>query len=164
MAGQASLQGGHGLAASLAPVVESLGGEGALTIGMTAATYGLIAGSLLGGPIGTWLINRNKVKIETDEQNLSLLESHLSQKDNDLVTGNSILISGAIIFTTLAIGLPTAQYITDVTGFTIPGHIFSLFLGILFRSFNDWKTIVPISTKSMEAISSVSLNMFLIMA
>ena len=48
MAGQASMQGGHGMAASLAPLMESLGANNALTVGMAAATYGLIAASLIG--------------------------------------------------------------------------------------------------------------------
>lgn len=164
MAGYASLQGGHGMAASLAPVAESLGEMNALNVGMAAATYGLIAGSLLGGPIGNWLIKRNNLKIETDDNAALQLSSLEEDNENGKVNEHNIFLAGAVIFIILAIGMPTAAWITDVTGFSVPGHIFSLFLGILFRSINDTKQIVVISDKSMEVISDVSLNMFLVMA
>ncbi|MEX6210292.1 sodium/glutamate symporter [Providencia huaxiensis] len=48
MAGQASMQGGHGMAASLAPLIESFGYDQALNVGLAASTFGLIAGSILG--------------------------------------------------------------------------------------------------------------------
>ncbi|WP_216635635.1 sodium/glutamate symporter [Sporosarcina sp. HYO08] len=163
MAGQASMQGGHGMAASLAPLIESLGGDNALTIGMAAATYGLIAGSLIGGPVGNWLISKNKLKIETDDGNLSALSSELQEKKTE-ITWQNILIEGSLIFVILAIGLPTAQWITNATGFSIPGHIFSLFLGIIFRSINERTSLVPVNDQAMDMISNVSLNMFLVMA
>lgn len=164
MAGQASMQGGHGMAASLAPLIESLGGENALTVGMAASTYGLIAGSLLGGPIGNWLIKRNKLKIETEDGNLDALSEELKENDEEKITGQSVMIAGTAIFVILAIGLPTANWITNITGFSIPGHIFSLFLGIIFRSFFENFSFVKKSNKAMEVISTVSLNMFLVMA
>lgn len=164
MAGQASMQGGHGMAASLAPLIESLGGENALTVGMAASTYGLIAGSLLGGPIGNWLIRRNKLKIETNDGNIDALSEKLKKDKGEKVTGQSVTIAGTAIFVILAIGLPTANWITEVTGFSIPGHIFSLFLGIIFRSIFENFSFVKTSNKAMEMISTVSLNMFLVMA
>ncbi|GGK05818.1 glutamate/sodium ion symporter GltS [Lentibacillus kapialis] len=167
MAGYASLQGGHGMAGSLSPVVESLGENNALTVGMAAATYGLIAGALIGGPVGNWLIKKNNLKIETDTMESNYMEE-LSQeiKDDkkDKLTSQHLFVSGAIIFIILAIGMPTAEWITNITGFSVPGHIFSLFLGIFFRSVNDKKQIVKMSDKSMDMISTISLNMFLVMA
>lgn len=163
MAGQASMQGGHGMAGSLAPVIDSLGSDGALTVGMTASTFGLIAGSLIGGPVGNWLITKNNLKIESNGGDISNLNRVLKEEE-EKITGQGILNSGFLILGTLAIGLPTAKFISIITGFAIPGHIFSLFLGIIFRSLNDRREIITISSKSMEVISTVSLNMFLVMA
>lgn len=167
MAGYASLQGGHGMAGSLAPVMESLGEMNALTVGMSAATYGLIAGSLIGGPIGNWLIQRNNLKIETDENKAERMKNLSDQPEESIeddVNSQNIFKSGAAVFIILAIGMPTAEWITSVTGFSVPGHIFSLFLGIFFRTINDTKKVIHISDKSMDIISTVSLNMFLVMA
>lgn len=166
MAGQASMQGGHGMAGSLAPLIESLGGSGALTVGMAASTFGLIAGSLLGGPIGNWLIKRNNLEIKSDNLNPEL--SELSKTDDlssdDTITPGKLLICGTVILVTLSIGLPLAQWITQSTGFSIPGHIFSLFLGVILHSINEKKQYIKISTKAMQCISLLALEMFLVMA
>ena len=63
-AGSISMTGGHGTAGGFASVLEGMGLEGAGTIGMAAATFGLIAGSMLGGPLAERII-RTKL---TDEQ------------------------------------------------------------------------------------------------
>ncbi|MDM9283513.1 sodium/glutamate symporter [Providencia rettgeri] len=139
MAGQASMQGGHGMAASLAPLIESFGHDQALNVGLAASTFGLIAGSILGGPVGNWLIQRNKLKIETDHVDLENLAESNSKEDK--ITAQQCIITGAVILSILAIGMPTAKWISTATGFTIPGHIFSLLL-----------------------ISTLSLEMFLVMA
>ena len=62
--GSVSMAGGHGTAGGFAGVLESMGLQGAGTIGMAAATFGLIAGSMVGGPL-TELIIRKKL---TNEQ------------------------------------------------------------------------------------------------
>ena len=48
--------GGHGTAGAFGPVLEDLGVSGATTLCTAAATFGLVAGSLIGGPIGRRLI------------------------------------------------------------------------------------------------------------
>lgn len=166
MAGQASMQGGHGMAASLAPLMESLGANNALTVGMAAATYGLIAGSLIGGPVGNWLIKKHNLEIKADVNNTDLkhLSEEIGNTQKEPITSHGVLIAIASIFVILAIGLPTANWITEVTGFSVPGHIFSLFLGIIFRSCFENTKIVTQSNGAMEIISTVSLNMFLVMA
>ena len=62
-AGSVSMTGGHGTAGGFAEVLENMGLKGADTIGMAAATFGLIAGSMLGGPLADFII-RKKLKQE----------------------------------------------------------------------------------------------------
>lgn len=162
MAGQPALQGGHGLAASMAPVVEATGVDGALTVGMAAATYGLIAGSLIGGPLATRLIERNKVKIESESYNYQLKEDY-AEPEKD-INNFGMLKALLLIFAALAIGFPVAGWITEVTGFAIPGHIFSLFVGIIMRSMLEQQKAFKIPGKEINLISIVSLELFLVMA
>ena len=54
--GSISMTGGHGTAAGFANVLEGMGLHGAGTIGMAAATFGLIAGSMIGGPLAERII------------------------------------------------------------------------------------------------------------
>lgn len=55
-AGSISMTGGHGTAGGFAKVLEEMGLHGAATIGMAAATFGLIAGSVIGGPLAEKII------------------------------------------------------------------------------------------------------------
>ena len=57
-AGSVSMTGGHGTAGGFASVLEGFGLHGAATIGMAAATFGLIAGSMLGGPLAEFIIRK----------------------------------------------------------------------------------------------------------
>lgn len=162
MAGQPALQGGHGMAASMAPVVEATGVDGALTVGLAAATYGLIAGSLIGGPLSTKLIERNKVKIESESYNYRVKEDYaVPEKD---INKLGILKALLLVFIALAIGFPIANWITDATGFAVPGHIFSLFVGIIMRSLLEQQKIFEIPAKEINLVSIVSLELFLVMA
>ena len=51
MAGSTPLTGGHGNAASFGPIAAEMGGVGALEVAIASATFGLISGSIIGGPI-----------------------------------------------------------------------------------------------------------------
>lgn len=56
--GSIPLVGGHGTSGSFGPVLESMGLSDATTIAFAAATFGLVSGSFIGGPIGELLIRR----------------------------------------------------------------------------------------------------------
>ena len=57
-AGSIPMTGGHGTAGGFASVLEGMGLQGARTIGMAAATFGLIAGSMIGGPLAEHIIRK----------------------------------------------------------------------------------------------------------
>ena len=59
--GSIPMVGGHGTAGAFGPVLEDFGIQGATTLCTAAATYGLIAGSMMGGPIGKMLIERHNL-------------------------------------------------------------------------------------------------------
>ncbi|KGR77615.1 sodium/glutamate symporter [Ureibacillus manganicus] len=162
--GAAALEGGHGMVAAMAPFIEESGGTGALTVGMAAATYGLVAGSLIGGPLGNWLIKRNNLKIETDEGWNRSLDASEGIKIEDQITVRNVFTLIAVIIIVLGVGTNVARWITDATGFTVPGHVFSLFLGLLFASINSKKQFVEMNRKGIEIISVISLELFLTMA
>ncbi len=67
-AGSISMTGGHGTAGGFASVLEGLGLHGAGTIGMAAATFGLIAGSMIGGPLAERIIRKKLTNEQMQEQ------------------------------------------------------------------------------------------------
>ncbi len=64
-AGSVSMTGGHGTAGGFAAVLEHMGLQGASTIGMAAATFGLIAGSMIGGPLAEFIIHKKLTHEQT---------------------------------------------------------------------------------------------------
>ena len=56
--GSIPMAGGHGTAGAFGSVLEDFGLIGATTVCTAAATYGLISGSLIGGPIADHLIRK----------------------------------------------------------------------------------------------------------
>lgn len=62
MCGNVSMEGGHGYSAAFGLTIENLGIEGAVGVGLSAATIGLIMGGILGCPVAKFLINKYKLK------------------------------------------------------------------------------------------------------
>ena len=71
--GSIPMVGGHGTAGAFGPVLEDFGIQGATTLCTAAATYGLIAGSMMGGPIGKMLIERHNLLATVVPEDDSLL-------------------------------------------------------------------------------------------
>lgn len=79
IAGSVSMTGGHGASGAFGPVIESSGLNGALSISMACATFGLVSGSIIGGPLGKRLIekyNLSSDECESDRNN-NILELSL---------------------------------------------------------------------------------------
>lgn len=69
------MTGGHGTAGAFGPVLEDFGISGATTVCTAAATFGLVAGSVMGGPLGERLVEkRNLLKTAIPEDDSLLLE------------------------------------------------------------------------------------------
>ena len=65
IAGSVSLTGGHGTAGAWGEILETKYAiEGAMALGMAAATFGLVMGGIIGGPLAKFLINRYKLASE----------------------------------------------------------------------------------------------------
>lgn len=107
MAGAVSLEGGHGAAAAFGATAAEMGYENASTVAIAAATFGLIAGSLTGGPLATWLINRNKLKIETKDIDLGSVD----QKKHEELDAGEVIIAGGIIAVVVVAGVALGRMV-----------------------------------------------------
>lgn len=70
--GSISMTGGHGTAGGFAGVLKDMGLEGADTLGMAAATFGLIAGSMIGGPMAEFIIRKKLTHEQMQPQDTSI--------------------------------------------------------------------------------------------
>jgi ESS family glutamate:Na+ symporter len=62
IAGSVTLVGGPATGMAFAPLFEQAGVQGAAPLAITAATFGIICGAVLGGPAGSWLIKKHRLK------------------------------------------------------------------------------------------------------
>lgn len=163
MAGAVSLTGGHGGAAAFGGMAEGLGHQSASIAALAAATFGLIAGSLLGGPIASFLIKKHNVNIEVDDVIMTP-----STKGNPIISTmvdtNAFLKMLALIILIMVIGRYLSTLFTDYTGFSLPSYVGAMLIAVIVRNINDALNIINIQEKSVDLISGASLGLFLTMA
>ena len=165
MAGSVSLTGGHGGAAAFGGMAEDLGHQSAAVAAIEAATFGLIAGSMLGGPVARFLIKRHNVKIEAidDGQNYNAEPKTLANTVKEIDV-NAFLKMLAVILGIMVVGRWGSAQFTAATGFSLPGYVGAMIIAIIVRNFNDSVKVFELNQKSIDLISGVSLGLFLTMA
>ena len=166
MAGAVALEGGPGNAAAFGPMAEKLGVIGATTVGITAATYGILVSGFLGGPTARWLIERHKTPIATAEDlELNALKESLDkERDADSITTPNVVKMITLILVMMVIGAMGAAKVKAVTGFDLPHYVGGMFMAIIFRNVNDAVKLVRLSPKSVDLIGDVCLGLFLTLA
>lgn len=163
--GSASLIGGHGTAIAWAPDIEKLGVEGALEIGVAAATLGLVLAALVGGPIAKFLIERRNLEPRDPDADpvVGLSHGEDAVQKVDYVTFMRVLL---MINFAIILGYIAHQALQEA-GLRLPLFVPCLIVGILLANL---KTLLfPASPKisgtpTLALISEFSLSVFLAMS
>ena len=170
--GSIPMVGGHGTAGSYGPLMEDMGIESANVIAIAAATYGLVAGSLMGGPTARGIINKYNLKstesgtgVELDDMSAADREK-AERVDVDAFTNAAILlIVAAGLGTLLTAALNNIQI--DIGNFhfkfTFPTYIGAMLIAAVIRNFCDAKHIV-LPSRALDLWGNVSLSIFLAIA
>ncbi|MGF9975643.1 sodium/glutamate symporter [Viridibacillus arvi] len=158
MAGAVSMEGGHGSAAAFGQTLEDLGISSAMTIGAAAATCGLVAGGLIGGPIVKYLITKHDLKPAKEEE----VASH--EDDDYPITSESFLFQVFIITFCMAVGTYLGTLFSETTGFVLPGYVGAMFAAVIVRNILDKIKPHSVHMKSVNLIGDVALGVFLSMA
>lgn len=165
MAGAVSMEGGHGAAAAFGPTVEALGVEGATTVAVAAATFGLISGGLIGGPISKYLIDKHQLKPDmSDLETIETFEQIAGTAETAKITSHSMMIHMAVITVCMTIGAMASGWFAKVTGLVLPGYVGAMFVAVLFRNINDKLHLVHFDHYTIDLVGNVSLGIFLSMA
>ncbi|WP_344806769.1 sodium/glutamate symporter [Allohahella marinimesophila] len=156
--GSVSLAGGHGTAITWGQLFEEhFGLANASSIGMTFATAGLIAGGLIGGPVGAWLIRRNNLYSGADKLELQHIET--KHKITYIIELNSVLTAVLLIALCFALGATVYGWLSDF-GMRLPAFLTAMFLGILLtNSLELFK--VDIDHRPIQMVGDLSLQLFL---
>lgn len=163
LTGSVSLSGGHGTAIAWAPTFgREYGIPFAMEIGLACATFGLIFGGVIGGPIARFLIWRHKL---TPEQSGDLTVG-FRYKEHEIINVDGILKVLLVISIAIGIGIHLNDLL-DQWGLKLPDFVTCLFAGIIltnslprFMPKYQW----PTGTRSLALVSDVSLGLFLAMS
>ena len=158
--GSIPMVGGHGTAGAFGPVLEDFGISGATTLCTAAATYGLIAGSMIGGPIGRRLIEKHKLLDTVVQEDDSLLVE--DEKKHERHTN---MYADAVFQLILAIGVGTIfTMLLTKTGLTFPIYIGAMLAAALMRNICEYTGIATIHMGEINDLGGISLSLFLGMA
>ena len=169
MTASPALTGGMGTSAAVAPSVEALGYSAATTVAVTAATFGILCGSVMGGPVATRLIERHDLfrKFQTrttkeDSFDLSILE------DKKKFLSSKTICSGMFVIL-LCMGL--GAYVTNginsvvgnfVDGVSFPAYLGAMLIACIFRNVTDHSTVFgELPKEEMDALGDAARNVFL---
>lgn len=156
--GSVPMTGGHGTAGSIAPYFEELGASGATTVAMAAATFGLVAGSALGGPLASRLIRKYDLKIDSVSDSSNLKENNIPQ-----VTANSLLSAVCCILLAMGLGSILSMVLKE-TGLNFPPYIGAMLAAAILRNVIDGTQILNLKLYEIDIFGNVSLSLFLSMA
>ncbi|HLR29026.1 MAG TPA: sodium/glutamate symporter [Paenalcaligenes sp.] len=175
-AGSISLTGGHGTSAAFGPLLEAHGAAGALPAAIAAATWGLVAGCIIGGPVGLRLLRRYQLKGPSPDEYVlggaasqdSEVTVTLSKADEDIDDTRAArrmpISTQSVILLCVAAGLGgTVLKWLQQYGVTVPAYLGAMVIAAIIRNIYDLRR-AAFPDAEMNTISSVSLSFFLVLA
>lgn len=165
MTGSIPMTGGHGNAAAFAPIAVEAGATAGMEVAIASATFGLIAGCIIGGPFGNFIVKRHKLE-----------DPALDGKDDvsDLEESNSSTsmmidkrrVTNAVFLMCIALGI--GQIVTMILknyGIKFPIHVSCMLGGILVRMFYDLKSgNHEVLYEAIDTVGEFSLALFVSMS
>lgn len=156
--GSLATTGGPGTAGAFGPIMESFGAPGATMVAMATATYALIAGSIIAGPICKRLIEKHSLlEKHKDSNNFSATEDK-----NEFLVTKKVIPTGFQIIIAMGIGSLISSFLNSL-GLVLPPYIGAMFAAALMRNISDYTGKFEIDLNIVSTIGSFTLAMFLSM-
>ena len=172
-AGSIPMSGGHGTSGGFSPLLEKMGLSGASSITMAAATFGLVAGSLLGGPLGEALIRRHRLSDQSAagdvmtgvEASEASPDARVEQARSQESTFREYLRGACVLLIAMALGTGLSRLLA-LTGMTFPTYFGALLVACLMRNLFGLspRWTKELSLKEVVSIGDICLQLFLGMA
>ena len=159
--GSLATTGGPGTAGAFGPIIEAVGAgqaEGATMVAMATATYALIAGSIIAGPICKRLINKHNLLNKKNENDL--FESTGGKVE--MLSAKRILPSGFQVVIAMGVGSLISNFLSSL-GMVLPPYIGAMFAASIMRNLSDYTGKFEIDLDIISIIGSFTLAMFLSM-
>ena len=157
-AGSIPLTGGHGTSGAFGPYLEDLGATGATVVAVASATYGLIAGCLIGGPIARRLMIKNNLKPTESKEGVdnSLLGSATEVTEESLFS--------AVVYVGIAMGIGALiNNMLAKAGIKFPVYLMGMVVAAIIRNILDFNQ-KQLPFTEIGIVGNISLSLFLSMA
>ena len=162
-AGSVSFAGGHGTAIAWGQEAEAAGLVDAGLIGIAFATFGLVAGGIVGGPIGEYLIKKNKLSpggAEFDQPMMA--KGDAPEAPLEPVTMKRSLTTILILAVCVSAG-DVVNRLFFGAGVKLPGFLTAMMVGIIITNLADvFKK--EVRQHDFDKVGEVSLQLFLAMS
>ncbi len=179
LAGSVTLTGGPATGLAFAPEFEAAGVTGAATIAVAAAMSGIVAGGLVGGPLGTRLIEKYSLRAKTapwtaydvhsaadavEDQVPTAVEPRPTQPPVGEDEGSYVLLKAVVaILIAMWIGSWVSRWLAGL-GVTLPAYIGAMLVAAVIRNLDDLTGLAKIPERTVDDIGNVALSLFLVMA
>lgn len=172
--GSVTLTGGPATGLAFAPAFEQAGVPGAATVAIAAAMVGIVSGGLIGGPVGTILIERYHLRRRQGEVHhdppiaAQIVEDRLPEPASAAPPGEdkeSYALLKALVVILIAMwgGSSIGAWLT-ASGITLPAYIGAMLVAAVLRNLDDATGMIGLSQRTIDDLGSVALSLFLVLA
>ena len=164
IAGSVTMSGGHGTGAAWGQkFAESFGLTAAPGIALAAATFGLMMGGLVGGPVAQRLIERLRARGAPLGVPKAEVLTHDGAESGGAFTPQRLTVTILLIAACMALGTALSSWAENPT-FTLPTFVWTLFVGVLVRNALALVKLHEVDGEALTFVGAVSLSLFLAMA
>jgi len=173
IAGSITMTGGHGTGAAFGKLMEDQYlFKGGVTLAMAAATFGLVSGGLIGGPVGTRLIEKFRLRPAGDTVHprsavaVGKHDSLDSEIDTEPAGESPTSFLLLKIITVVLVAMWGGSLLSRWLGqfFTLPAYIGAMIVAAALRNLMDFSRVMRIEQRLVDDIGTIALSLFLSMA
>ncbi len=165
LAGSVTLLGGHGTGAAYATRFQDVNNlQGAMELAMACATFGLVLGGIIGGPVAQRLIARHKLSPASSAGGAQHeAQAKTSDSAPPALNAPVFLETLLLIVICVVVGQTLDGMLKD-SALTLPSFVWTLFTGVLLRNALSLGRLREVDDNAVELLGTVSLSLFLAMA
>ncbi|WP_239492893.1 sodium/glutamate symporter [Luteitalea sp. TBR-22] len=173
LAGSVTLAGGPATGLAFAPLFEQAGVAGAETIAVAAAMAGIVTGGLLGGPVGTWLIEHRLHRgLRPGGGHEDLVAHHVVESalpgsaeapGSEDREAYALLKATALLLFAMWVGAGISDWLTAM-GVILPRYIGAMLAAIVLRNLDEFTGWFGISQAIIDDLGTVALAFFIAIA
>ena len=170
LAGSITMTGGHGTGAAFGQLLEdSYGFTGAVTLAMAAATFGLVSGGIIGGPVATRLVTRLKLRgrpapvSSAAADGVPVLHEPGGEPHTKPPDAYRLLQVITIVLIAMSVGGWLGTLVQE-RGITLPAYIGAMIVAAILRNGADATGLVRIDQRIVDDLGMIALSLFLSMA